>query len=328
MTWRRMMSFSDLMETAGFDMVFIGIETPDNETLKYTDKNQNVNIDLIEGIKKIQGHGIEVTAGFIVGFDSDREDIFQRQISFIQKSGIPVAMVGLLIALPNTRLYRRLKDENRIISHSTGNNTHELDMNFIPAMPIQSLVAGYKDILASIYSPKNYFKRCETLIKKMPRLKTGFRIPNLSSMRAFVLSLIRQGFSSYGFHYSWFLMKIFFRKPSRFIGAVTLSVKGFHFFKITKEIMKYDEFVQHLKSSSESINARIRSLSGRPGEEAMKDLKIHISAAMKEIEKKYRRLSRDVQKYQGDKIAEFREFCSSIMNEQGSRFMNREDSLS
>ena len=310
-----------LMEKAGFDMVFIGIETPDKETLKHTDKNQNVNIDLIEGIKKIQRHGIEVSAGFIVGFDSDSEDIFERQISFIQKSGIPIAMVGLLIALPNTRLFRRLKDENRIVTHTTGNNTHELDINFIPVMPVKSLVNGYKEILSKIYSPKNYFRRCETLIKKMPKGNRVFRFPGITGLRALVLSLVRQGFSTYGYHYFTFLLKIIIQRPSRFIGAVTLSVKGFHFFKITKEIMIYDDFIQYMKQASESIQARIKFIPDSPGKEVVQDLKKYIEKHISGIERKYRRLSRDIQKYQNAKIVEFREYCNELVYDYSKKFM-------
>ena len=169
----------DLMADAGFDMVFVGIETPDAASLESCHKSQNLRTDLFESIKKIQEHGIEVTGGFIVGFDSDTEDIFDRQIEFIQKAGIPMAMVGLLGALPNTQLFRRLQKEGRLKPEVQwkGNNTHELRMSFYPVMPEATLVEGYKKIMSTIYSPKNYFERCLTFHRPAARGQVEISVP-------------------------------------------------------------------------------------------------------------------------------------------------------
>ena len=104
----------ELMAKAHFFAVFVGIETPDANTLALTQKKQNLREDILENVIKIQKAGIEVYGGFIVGFDSDPDNIFERQIDFIQKAGIPIAMIGLLTALPNTQLYRRLLAEGRL----------------------------------------------------------------------------------------------------------------------------------------------------------------------------------------------------------------------
>ena len=159
------------MVEAGFSSVFIGIETPDVNTLASTQKQQNLREDIFENIKKIQTRGIEVYGGFIVGFDTDPADIFERQIDFIQKAGIPVAMIGLLTALPNTQLYRRLLSEGRLTGASKGNNTHDFEINFIPKMPKKKLMEGYKHIISEIYNPKNYFERCLTLLYRLPNKK-------------------------------------------------------------------------------------------------------------------------------------------------------------
>ena len=161
----------DQMVAAGLDMVFIGIETPVQATLEQTNKMQNTKAISSESVSTIQAKGIEVMGGFIVGFDTDPENIFDLQIEFIQKAGIPLAMIGTLIALPGTQLYRRLESEGRIIGETDGNNTHSMEINFVPRMERDMLVSGYKRVIASIYEPRNYFDRCATLIRRMPRAR-------------------------------------------------------------------------------------------------------------------------------------------------------------
>jgi len=151
-----------LMVDAGFSTVFVGIETPNEESLVECAKLQNQNRDLVASVKKIQNYGMEVQGGFIVGFDSDPPSIFKSQISFIQKSGIVTAMVGLLNAPPGTRLYQRLKNENRLVKDFTGNNT-DCSLNFIPKMNHETLIDGYKHILNTIYSPEHYYERVNPL---------------------------------------------------------------------------------------------------------------------------------------------------------------------
>ena len=142
------------MVDAGFSAVFIGIETPNEESLVECNKFTNINRDLVASVKKIQNRGLEVQGGFIVGFDSDPLSIFKNQISFIQKSGIVTAMVGLLNAPPGTRLYQRLKKENRLLEGISGDNT-DCSINFIPKMNYETLINGYQHILNTIYSPRH-----------------------------------------------------------------------------------------------------------------------------------------------------------------------------
>src|SRR5262249_23622294 len=139
-----------------------------------------------------QGYGMEVMAGFIVGFDHDPQDIFDLQIKFIRESGIPLAMVGLLVALPDTQLWRRLEKEGRLLAVSTGNNT-DCTVNFIPKMDLDFLVDGYKRILRNIYSPAEYYRRSLDCLSRFhenriePR-KTGLR-EDLKSLYRIILTL-------------------------------------------------------------------------------------------------------------------------------------------
>jgi radical SAM superfamily enzyme YgiQ (UPF0313 family) len=148
-----------LMNDAGFKGVFIGLETPDQETLHQCGKYQNSRVNLLQAVRTIQASGLQVSGGFIVGFDNDQEDIFDRQIRFIQESGIVTAMIGILYALPGTRLYQRLKEEGRLMHAScTGSNT-DGQITFMPKMGVEALVAGYRKVLEHIYSPHGYHER-------------------------------------------------------------------------------------------------------------------------------------------------------------------------
>ncbi|MCX8125194.1 MAG: B12-binding domain-containing radical SAM protein [Spirochaetes bacterium] len=226
-----------LMYEAGFDMVFLGIETPVVSSLQKAGKTQNTKEDLLENVKIIQQHGMEVSGGFIVGFDDDPENVFDLQSDFIQASGIPIAMVGILDALPNTRLYDRLQNEGRLICESNGNNTHKLAPNFIPKMPVKKLIDGYINLLKTIYSPPNYFKRCLTLIKRVPANRVVYRQFTFKEFKALVLSLIKQGFSSYSIHYFKFLINTLRMRPKLFSEAIALAIKGYHLFKITEKLV-------------------------------------------------------------------------------------------
>src|SRR5436190_23411487 len=163
----------DNMRDAGFRRVFLGIETPVEESLKEAQKSQNRG-NLLDSVKKIQSYGMEVMAGFIVGFDNDPADIFERQIDFIRKSAIPLAMVGLLNALPDTQLWRRLEKEGRLLADSSGNNT-DGSLNFVPRMDPAILIKGYQRIMQTIYSPREYYQRA---LDSMRRTAQQFHEPN------------------------------------------------------------------------------------------------------------------------------------------------------
>jgi hypothetical protein len=226
-----------LMKDSGFGMVFLGIETPVKDSLASANKPQNLKSDLALSVRKVQRAGIEVTAGFILGFDADPHDIARRQIEFIQSAGIPTAMVGLLTALPGTRLERRLKSEGRLLSVSRGNNTYESELNFVPVMPAATLVGAYEEVLTELYRPSVYFKRCSTLLGRLPGKRSGPRArfdPDSVFLyaRALFRSIFIQGLSGYGGAYLRFILRTIVARPRHFVAAVKLAIFGHHFFTL------------------------------------------------------------------------------------------------
>ncbi len=218
-----------LMVETGFTSTFVGIETPEEKSLQECQKSQNKNRDLLHSVKKIQNAGMQVSGGFIVGFDSDTPSIFQRQIDFIQQSGIVSAMVGLLNAPKNTKLYERLEAENRLTVESSGNNT-DASMNFIPKMNHHELLDGYKKIITGIYSPKPYYQRIRQCLNNYKRPKTGNGKVQLNYLAGFVKSVFIIGIANNGRREYWkFLFWTLFRKPGLMIDAITFAVYGYHF---------------------------------------------------------------------------------------------------
>jgi radical SAM superfamily enzyme YgiQ (UPF0313 family) len=236
-----------LMVAAGFNTVFIGIETPNEESLVECAKSQNQNRDLVASIKKIQNYGLEVQGGFIVGFDSDPLSIFKSQISFIQKSGIVTAMVGLLSAPPGTRLFQRLKKENRLTKDFTGNNT-DCSLNFIPKMNHDTLINGYKHILNTIYSPRQYYERVKTFLREYkPRRGTARRLQS-HHIRAFFKSIWFLGIREKGRRYYWKLfLSTLLKQPRKFPISISLSIYGYHFRKVVEKYINLP--VQNSRSS-------------------------------------------------------------------------------
>ncbi len=224
-----------MMQKAGFISVFVGIETPDEYSLKECNKFQNVNRDMIACVKKIQNFGMQVSGGFIVGFDNDTPSIFERQINFIQRSGIVTAMVGLLQAPVGTRLFKRLKKEKRLLSDPSfsGSNT-DLSTNFIPKMNMQKLLEGYQKIVTTIYEPQHYYARVLEFFKEFkPVYKRGLSTLRFSYARALFQSMYVLGVKEKGRRYYWKLLFQTLIKYPRFLPeAITFAVYGHHFRKV------------------------------------------------------------------------------------------------
>jgi len=219
-----------LMSRAGFDGVFIGIETPDESGLLECNKHQNQRRDLVADVKRIQRAGLQVQGGFIVGFDSDTPAIFQRQVDFIQRSGIVTAMVGLLNALPDTRLHARMQREGRLLTRSSGDNV-DGTTNFLPRMNADTLREGYRRILRQIYSPGPYYQRVRTFLREYRRPRVTVR-PNWRQLLAFSHSAVRLGvLGRERFQYWWLLTWTLFHRPRLMPLAVTLAIYGHHFRK-------------------------------------------------------------------------------------------------
>jgi radical SAM superfamily enzyme YgiQ (UPF0313 family) len=226
----------ELMVRAGFEEVFIGIETPNEESNAESGKVQNRNRDLLASVKRIQNAGLQVHGGFIVGFDSDPPSIFDRQILFIQESGIVTAMVGLLSAMRGTKLHQRLDREGRLLGEGTGNNT-AIDLNFVTRMKTDELIGGYRSILDTIYSPKNYYQRVIRLLREYRPLHLGKFHVQPGYVGALFKSALFLGVIGKERLYYW---KLFFwsllRKPRLFPLAITYAVYGFHFRKVAEKL--------------------------------------------------------------------------------------------
>ncbi len=231
-----------MMKEAGFASVFLGIETPDESGLIASNKLQNTRRSLLDSVATIQSYGMQVMGGFILGFDTDREDIFDRMVEFIQKSGIPIAMVGLLQAMPGTQLFRRLWKEGRILSLGEGDNTDD-KLNFLPRMDAAKLVEGYRSVMKRIYSSTAYYERVRLYLSRT-QPPPGERAPKehwltRENLRALVTSIIRQGFLGRAKWSYWkFLAAAATRYRHSFGSAMTLAVMGYHFQVMTRRLGK------------------------------------------------------------------------------------------
>jgi radical SAM superfamily enzyme YgiQ (UPF0313 family) len=227
----------DLMAQAGFEEVFVGIESPNQESLEECRKIPNKNRDLIASVKTLQKAGLQVQGGFIVGFDHDPLTIFDTLIGFIRESGIVVAMVGLLNAPINTRLYHRLGQEERLLKTFSGSNT-DFTINFTPKMNHQALLNGYRKILATIYSPREYYQRVIGFLSTHEPLRqhrTTIRFAHLQALSRsmFLLGVLGKE--------RWYYWRLFFwslcRRPRHFSTAITLAIYGFHFRRVFEQYL-------------------------------------------------------------------------------------------
>ena len=221
----------DMMTKAGFDCVFIGIESPDEGSLAECQKTQNKNRDLLRNVKTIHHAGLQVMGGFIVGFDSDTSSTFQRQVEFIQQSGIVTAMVGILQAPPGTRIFDRLQKENRVVRTFSGDNV-DGTTNIIPRMGLDRLLDGYRSIMKQIYSPHNFYLRVRNFLKELKA--PDFTIPmDGQRVLAFFRACLQLGvWGKERFHYWHLMLWILLRRPKLLPLAVTLAIYGHHYRRI------------------------------------------------------------------------------------------------
>jgi len=224
-----------LMVQAGFKKVFVGIETPSVEALTECHKVQNRNRNLVDSVKTLQRAGLEVMGGFIVGFDSDKNDIFKRQFEFIQRSGVATAMVGLLTALPQTRLWHRLKREGRLETESSGNNT-DAALNFEPKMNREFLQTGYRELMQRLYEPRNYYQRIRTFLSSHRRTGPRGRLSR-ADFTAFLKSFWVLGVWHRGRVGYWRLFwGTLLKRPRKFPQAMELAILGYHFRRVARQL--------------------------------------------------------------------------------------------
>jgi radical SAM superfamily enzyme YgiQ (UPF0313 family) len=240
----------DAMVEAGFSMVFLGIETPSEQALRAAHKLQNVRIPLDEAVTTIVRRGLEVMAGFIIGFDSDDRGTVERQREWIVRSPIPLAMTGILMALPGTQLERRLAAEGRLCEDSSGDNF--MGTNFQTRLDEVDLLEGYERLLAQVYSPAAYFERAARSFELCPTEHLRFRRPAAYAAGCGLRSFFYQGvLGSYRGTYLRFLARVLWRTPQRFTRAVGLAIHGHHMIRYTSE-----EVLPRLRAEIARLRAR------------------------------------------------------------------------
>lgn len=224
-----------LMARAGFSSVFVGIESPEEDSLAECAKSQNQRRDLVEAVRTIQGAGMEVMGGFIVGFDNDKPNIFEQQLRFIREAGVVTAMVGLLTALPETRLFKRLAEEGRILANSTGNNLDAV-LNYMPTMNRQTLIDGYRRLVQQLYSPREYYARIRVFLRHYRPKGSRFQL-RWQDISAFCKSLWVMGVATPGRRAYWaFLARTLVTRPRAFAVAAQLAITGYHFRRIAGDL--------------------------------------------------------------------------------------------
>jgi radical SAM superfamily enzyme YgiQ (UPF0313 family) len=286
-----------LMRDAGFNMAFIGLESPDEEVLRAMGKNQNVKINLSESVRKIQSYGIEVTAGFIVGNDNDPPDICDKIFDFCQKEGIVTAMVGLLNAMKGSRLYERLKREGRIRRDSTGNNTHNFELNFdhLPGKDEEKIISDYKNLLARLYdsSGDNCFRRINILMDRLGSHPKPAGTVRYAEIRALGISLAWQSFSSYGSNYRKLIGHTL--RHHRKIGpkAVHQAICAYHFIKMTKYALKADkikgDFIEKARDYQSQISEALETRLAE-GRKKIAQIQCDVNEFLRKTRRKIRKL--------------------------------------
>jgi radical SAM superfamily enzyme YgiQ (UPF0313 family) len=239
----------ELMVEAGFSSVFVGIETPSQEALAETQKVQNLRLDLTAAVEKLTTKGLEVMAGFIVGFDSDDPGIFERQRAFIQNAPIPLAMIGVLSALPGTQLWRRLEKEGRLFSDFSGETLGRT--NFETRLPEDVLLDGYRQLLADIHAPDAYFARCLRVLQLWPKRRPSqFRFPAKYAAETLVRTVWRLGIMApYRAAFWRFIGKAVWRSPRLIARSISQVVNGEHVIRFTRDDVLPRLAVENLRST-------------------------------------------------------------------------------
>ena len=259
----RMDKLMDAMIEAGFDTVFLGIETPNPEALLKTKKPQNTDKRnenyLFDAVRKIQRKGMQVLGGFIVGLDGDGEGVFDAQIEFVREAGIPVAPIYMLNALKGTDMYERLKAENRLLEDVVLRNA--MTLNFVPEMPRETLIEGYKRVIATLYDPtlENYFRRCLTLFENLEPVPHLRKPKSRNDILAGIMRVRRRLSARQVPAFSKFIAKVSREHPRMLSNAIYLAGLGYHFEKYTRQQIALRDFEDFLAAEGKVF---MRAVSG------------------------------------------------------------------
>ncbi|MYC86720.1 MAG: DUF4070 domain-containing protein [Gemmatimonadales bacterium] len=298
----RMNDLMDVMIEAGFDTVFLGIETPNPKALKKMKKPQNINVRddnyLFTAVRKIQQKGMQVQGGFILGLDEDDESAFDAQIDFIQETGIPIALVGLLTALKDTNLWARLEQEGRLLGKPIEINATSL--NFRPQMNPATLVEGYLRVIGTIYDStlENYFERCLTLLKHLNPVPHIHKPVSEHALYAGIMGIRRRLTADQLPAFSRYVAKVSKDHPRMMPLAIRLAATGHHCEKFTRQQTVIREFKEYLNSELATVrDTRPRSKPRRGAETGLR------KAALSRANARRRAIPEEF-RYAGDGISE------------------------
>ena len=313
----RMDELMDAMIEAGFDTVFLGIETPNPKALLKTKKPQNVNKReenfLLNAVRKIQHKGMQVLGGFILGLDGDDEGAFDAQIDFIQEAGIPVAPIYMLTALKGTDLYNRLKSEKRLLDVPI-----EIDataLNFKPEMNPKTLIEGYRRVTTTIYDPtlEHYFKRCLVLFEHLTPVPHLQKPRSKNALFAALMGVRRRLSSKQLPAYNKFIAKVSKAHPRMLSEAIRLAAMGYHFEKVTRQQIAIREFKEFLAAELKGFKEAASHQSREVAETGN-----HRQALLARVQARYRSIPAEF-RYQGDGIEPALEAFRSAVNTQVDR---------
>ncbi len=237
----------EAMHQAGFDKVFAGIESPVEESLKFMGARKNLqgNTPLLDKVKILQEYGMEVQAGFIMGLDTDPEDIGERMVAFIQEAGIPVAMVGILGVLRDTPDYKRYKRQGRLIEgvkYTGDSGIFSRQLSFVPVGDPDALLNQHRQTVETLNSPEKFFERCRTHYARRTRKPVNMMPIGITEVKAFFKSLWYQGIvGNYRKIYWQFLAYMLRHHPGDFADGVRLAVQGNHLIMTTHQALQIDE---------------------------------------------------------------------------------------
>lgn len=305
LAWPENKNILESMVNAGFDQVFLGIESCDKEVLDKMGKKQNTKLSTLESVKTIQESGLEVTAGFIIGADEEKPDSFDNLFDIIQKAGIVLPMPGLLTAIKGTRLHKRLQNEGRFREESRGDNTHQLGFNFKPQMNEKLLIENYKKLLGKLFDDKVYYQRCRVLRDRLGPHHYAKRGSNLEGLVFLGRSLIKQLFAKGGFEYAKYLTETALKKPAYFPEAVTQAIKLVHLKSITNSLLASDAYNFKAEELYKQFVFKVKEIQTRYSHNFLVEQEKVVSTAKRIInkaEKRYHKLHEDFKRNATDSL--------------------------
>lgn len=281
------------MVDVGFEEVFIGLESVDEDVLEGMNKRQNTKMSPLESVQRMQKAGLNVSSGFIVGSDEDKPDVFEKLYDFIQTAGIVIPMPGLLIASKGTPLYERLEKEGRLRTQTKGNNTHQLSLNFEPKLDERFLIEGYVDMLKKLFTPKNFYDRDRVLQRNKGQIKRISHL-NLEGMVAFGRSLRNHLFAPGVVEYTKYLLETLATNPRYFPDAVSTSIKLDHYKVITSALSEAHCFTKQTETLYEQFSTYLQDLSQRCDvREKVRQVRKRANSILRCAEEKCHKLHKD-----------------------------------